>query len=253
MNVRAFNFLHCGSLCPSAPLWILAGDLNRSPQRLNFYCTLSRIANVFACEWPQGKEVRMKLNFQMNRHQGVTRKLLSALAAGIILMALPVGAQSKDKKSSKQSIGFILSQDATPHEVGLPAYPGAQRSKDVPDDSSALQMGLWGGDSGFKLVVLKLDSSDSPEKVAAYYHKALAKYGAVLDCSRTISKHNGEQHSGNLANELSCDSDKAADGGYTFKSGTQQKQHVVGIETRGDHTRISLVYVATPESMSKKD
>lgn len=190
----------------------------------------------------------MKRNVRQNGNQEMSRRLLSIFIVTVILVALPLSVQSKDKKGSKQGIGFILSQDATPHEVGLPAYPGAQRSKDTSDDSSALQMGLWGGDSGFKLVVLKLDSNDSPEKVAAYYRKALAKYGAVLDCGKSMSVNIGDHET-----NLSCDRDNAADGGYTFKSGTQQKQHIVGIEPHGDHTKISLVYVETPESVSKAD
>ena len=191
----------------------------------------------------------MERNVRLRENQEMSCRLLTIFIVAVILVALPVGVQSKDKKGSQQSIGFILSQDATPHEVGLPAYPGTQRSKkDTSDDSSALQMGLWGGDSGFKLVLLKLDSSDSPEKVAAYYRKALAKYGAVLDCGKSVSVHSGEQ-----ANKLSCDTDRAADGGFTLKSGTQQKQHVVGIEPHGDSTRISLVYVETPESENKAD
>ena len=44
-------------------------------------------------------------------------------------------------------------------------------------------MGLWGGSSGFKMAMLKMDSTDSPEKIAAFYRKALAKYGKVLTCS----------------------------------------------------------------------
>jgi hypothetical protein len=91
---------------------------------------------------------------------------LFTLALAMLLAALPVAGknagQDKDKKESNRSVGFILSQDASAKDVGLPAYPGAQRSKDTSDDSSALQMGLWGGDSGFKLVVLKLDSKSWP-------------------------------------------------------------------------------------------
>ena len=212
----------------------------------NIFCILFRIASVFACEWPKGKEGRMKRNLWINGNHG--GKLLTTLVVAAILMALPAGMQSQDKKGSNHSIGFILSHDATLKQVGLPAYPGAQRSKDTSDDSSALQMGLWGGNSGFKLAVLKLDSSDSPEKVAAYYRKALARYGSVLDCSKPASRH-----SGNQSNELACDNDQATDGGYMFKSGTQQSQHVVGIETRGNHTTISLVYLETPESANQAD
>jgi hypothetical protein len=180
---------------------------------------------------------------------------LFVLALAMLLAALPVAGKSnagqdKDKKDSNRSVGFILSQDASAKDVGLPAYPGAQRSKDTSDDSSALQMGLWGGDSGFKLVVLKLDSSDSPEKVAAFYRKALARYGTVLDCGKSVSKH---QKAAGQSNSLDCESDQPVNGGFTLKAGTKEKQHVVAVEPNGSLTRISLVYVEAPGSASKGD
>ena len=59
-------------------------------------------------------------------------------------------------------------------------------------------MGLWGGSSGFKLFVLKMESSDAPEKVAAFYRKALAKYGTVLDCSNAnLHRHCNEDNKKN--------------------------------------------------------
>ncbi len=69
---------------------------------------------------------------------------------------------------------------------------GRVRIKDNSDDSPAVQLGLWGGGSGFKLVVLKLESNDTPEKVAAFYRKALAKYGRVWNCADS-TKAAGEQ------------------------------------------------------------
>src|SRR5215469_15178357 len=104
---------------------------------------------------------------------GVTRRLVNVLVVfvGVVfaaygLMAQGPAKQDKDKTSGK-SVGFVLSDDATAQDVGLPIYPGAQRLKDSSDDSSALQMGLWGGSNGFKLVVLKLESDDSVDRIAA--------------------------------------------------------------------------------------
>jgi hypothetical protein len=108
---------------------------------------------------------------EMHTKNRVSRfTLLSILGLfGLFLAALPAagknGAQNDDKKASNRSVGFILSADAKAKDVGLPVYPGAHRSQDTPEESSALQMSLWGGSSGFKLALLKLDSNDSPEKV----------------------------------------------------------------------------------------
>src|SRR6185437_16134331 len=101
------------------------------------------------------------------------------LGIGVTAMSAQDKTTEKHEASSK-SIGFVLSADATEQDLGLPIYPGAKRYKENGDDSSALHMGMWGGGSGFKLVVLKLHSNDSPAKVANYYHKPLLRYGTVV-------------------------------------------------------------------------
>lgn len=184
------------------------------------------------------------------------RNMLAVSVAGMILAILPAAGQDrnkqdKDQKRSNKSVGFVLSGDATAKDVGLPVYPGAQRRKDTSDDSSALQMGLWGGNSGFKLVLLKLDSDDSPEKVATFYRKALAKYGKVLDCKKSETKT--EKDDPSSANAIQCQDDQPAAGGFTLKAGTKERQHIVGIEPSGSHSIISLVYLEAPKSESKEN
>jgi len=166
----------------------------------------------------------------------------------MVLVALPAacgqdGKQDKEKKG--KSAGVILSQDATAEDVGLPLYPGAQRLKDTPNESSAVQLGLWGHSGGFKLVVLKLVSSDSPEKIAAFYRKALAKYGQVLDCTKPAPKQ--ANVSGDQPGALDCEDDPPENGGIALKAGTKEKQHVVGIEPKGNHNEIALVYLESPK------
>ncbi|HLW53410.1 MAG TPA: hypothetical protein VKW06_11245 [Candidatus Angelobacter sp.] len=167
---------------------------------------------------------------------------LAILIAVLILAASPVklNGQEKQGKSGTKG-GFVLSDDATASDVGLPIYPGAReyQAKSGNDDSPAVQMGLWGGSSGFKLVVLKLESNDSPANIANFYRKALARYGKVLDCGKSAGK---AEKSGSL----DCDSDQPAAGSFTLKSGTKAKQHIVGVEPEGAHTKISLVYLQAP-------
>jgi hypothetical protein len=172
------------------------------------------------------------------------------LAATIALLAavLPLAGQNtKSNSGNDRSSGLLLSEDATPRDVGLPAYPGSARAKDS-DENSALQMGLWGPSAGFKLILLKLDAKDSPEKVAAFYRKALAKYGEVLDCGKAAEKKIVAQ-----SDAISCDADQPVDGGFTLKAGTKKKQHIVGIEPRDGHTRIALVYVEDRSPDTKRD
>jgi hypothetical protein len=157
-------------------------------------------------------------------------------AAACVLVAFYRPVQVLAQKSA----GAFISQDASAKDVGLPLYPGSKPvvEKDKSHSQSA-NMGLWLGGAGFQLVVVKMQTPDSPEKVAAYYRKALAKYGTVLDCTNPPSQAN-EKHT---PNALSCDDDKADTGGMLFKAGTKEVQHLVSVDRDGTGTIYALVYL----------
>ena len=162
----------------------------------------------------------------------------TALALCLVLAAaLPLTAQ---ESKGSHSMGVTASDEVSAQDLGLPLYPGSHRYKDSSDDSSAVQLGLWRGNSGLKLVVLKLETNDSTERVAAFYRKALAKYGKVLDCSDPKAPRAAE---GKSSKELTCDADEPKPGEQVFKSGSKEKQHVVGIQSSGGQTLFQLVYL----------
>jgi hypothetical protein len=173
----------------------------------------------------------------------------AALFFVLIAAAVPLVAQDTKDSSSQQSssdndsVGFNLGKNASAKDVGLPIYPGARRHKDDSNDSSGLNMGLWGGSTGFKLFVLKMESPDAPEKVAAFYRKALAKYGTVLDCSNASATTSSDDAKN--SNKLTCDDEKPKPHEISLKAGTKDKQHAVGVEPNGSGTTLQLVYVET--------
>ncbi|MFY9802534.1 MAG: hypothetical protein WA211_21350 [Candidatus Acidiferrales bacterium] len=179
-----------------------------------------------------------------------TRVVFSALLALLLAAAIPLAAQ--DQKDSQQSdtskdqdgIGFNLGKNASAKDVGLPIYPGSRRHQDTSDDSSALNMGLWGGSSGFKLFVLKMETPDAPDKVAAFYRKALAKYGTVLDCSNPPTSDAAAENN-KKSKALTCEDEKPKSGEISLKSGSKAKEHAVGIQPNGTGTTYQLVYVET--------
>ena len=176
----------------------------------------------------------------MNFSHAPARVLAGLLV--IVAGAFACVAHAQDdsaKKSNGTSAGVIVSKEATAKEVGLPLYPGAKPRKDGTDDSTAAQLGLWGGAFGFKLVVLKLASGDAPEKVAAFYRKALAKYGPVLDCSNPPAAPAGKDN----AAKLICGDDKPDPGGQLFKAGRKEKQHLVSIKPNGTGASFELLYI----------
>jgi hypothetical protein len=166
-----------------------------------------------------------------------------ALLALLSLMAFPLGAQDKKESSGKNQsgAGLMISAEATAKEVGLPIYPHSRPHKDEGEKSSAVQMGLWGSTFGFKLVVLKMESNDAPEKVAAFYQKALARYGTVLNCtnSSSLAEDKGKNKS---AKGLDCEDDKPESGGQLFKAGTKERQHIVGVQPNGPGSIFQLVF-----------
>ena len=153
----------------------------------------------------------------------------------IVFAAQPSRGQEHDK----DSIGVTLDKNPSAIEIGLPIYPGSKPHNEEPNDSGA-NLGLWGGGSGLKLSVLKMETPDPPDKVAAFYKKALAKYGTVLDCANSQNKSEDKEQNSKV---LTCGSDKPEKGAMIFKAGTKEKQHIVDIEPNGKLTVYKLVYV----------
>jgi hypothetical protein len=169
-----------------------------------------------------------------------------------LVPAASEGAGSVKGQQDQSGAGVMVSKQATAKEVGLPVYPGAKPHKDEKDDSGAVQMGIWSGTFGFKLAVMKMESNDTPEKIAEFYKKALAKYGTVLNCSDPSQKASAKDKTGS-SNRLECGDDKPEKGGLLFKAGTKERQHIVGMQPNGQGTIFQLVYVeARGEDKEKK-
>ncbi len=166
----------------------------------------------------------------------------SVLGVVALISATSVRAGAVGATQDKDGAGVTFSKQATPKEVGLPAYPGAKPHKDEKDDSPSVQMGIWGSTFGFKLAVVKMESNDAPEKIAEFYKKALAKYGTVLNCSDPSQKASAKDKAGS-SNRLECEDDKPEKGGLLFKAGTKEKQHLVAIQPNGQGSLFQLVYV----------
>jgi hypothetical protein len=188
------------------------------------------------------------------KHSQLALNLAAAIMVLILLVAVAVPAadaqdQSSPDKSSKNdniSASFDLGKDASAKDVGLPLYPGSHRHQDSKDDSASLNMGFSGGSSGFKMAMLKMDSTDSPDKIAAFYRKALAKYGKVLTCSGPGAEASADASKDSAkSTDLSCDHNKPDQSEIELKAGTKQNQHVVGIKLEGAVTTYQLVYIET--------
>jgi hypothetical protein len=176
---------------------------------------------------------------------------LPATAFGIVIGALvliPFSTLSRAQQPDKDSAGIVFDANARAKDVGLPIFPGSRPHKDKENDSPSANMGLWGKSSGFKLAVMKMESDDSPEKIAAFYKKALAKYGKVLDCSNAqpASADADKADKDDSSNKLTCDDDHPdKPGDLVLKSGTKQMQHIAAIQPHGKGSLYQLIAVGS--------
>lgn len=169
------------------------------------------------------------------------RRLLLVSATAIVMVAyvVPLRAGAQDESGARVK----TSLKATSENVGLPIYPGAKLHKDKDQDSDPLVMGLSSGWFGFKVAMLTMESTDSPDKVAAFYAKALAKYGKVLNCNDPLQANNAKDKNG-ASRELTCDNDgKTQDGEVVFKVGSKDRQHIVSVKPNGSGSLFDLMYV----------
>lgn len=178
--------------------------------------------------------------------------LISATWCGALSLApAPAAAQDKDKgglnitvtgKDGSDAGGLVIKAQATAKEAGLPLYPGARPSKEDGAGSAAANLGLWGSSFAFKLVVLKMESNDPKERVAAFYQKALEKYGTVLNCG-DASKASGDKDKSDSSKKLTCENDHPDPGGVLFKAGTKEKQHLVSVKPNGTGCIFTLLFI----------
>jgi len=127
-------------------------------------------------------------------------------------------------------------------DTGLTAYPGAQLKKDVNDDEGGANVNMSSSFFGLKVVALKYQSNDAPDKVLNFYRKDMAKYGKVLDCTggfnMTFRRRDRDA-------EVSCDDHRGSDHSYReeLKVGTEYNQRIVAVKPSGNGTEFAVVYV----------
>jgi hypothetical protein len=128
-------------------------------------------------------------------------------------------------------------------DTGLSAYPGAQvkKSTDHDGDSSA-NVNISSSIFGMKLVALKYETKDSPEKVLAFYRKELARYGKVVECQGGF---NMDFHPHEKNTDVTCDRENKGDGEYRLelKVGTDNNQRIVAVKPVNEGSEFALVYV----------
>ncbi|MFB3813586.1 MAG: hypothetical protein ACE14L_05695 [Terriglobales bacterium] len=178
---------------------------------------------------------------------------LWAVAAVVACVALLAACNIKETKSEdgKQKnvsiqtpVGDMkISTQASAEQVGVAVYPGAQLKPKSGNDESSANVNISTSLFGVRVVVLEYVTDDVPDKVAEFYKKELAKYGAVLECHTgrnpgSVVMKKSKDH------ELSCDKDNHGNT-LELKVGADDHQRVVAVKPGSKGTEFALVYVST--------
>jgi hypothetical protein len=183
----------------------------------------------------------------------------AALAVGLALVAGMAGCRvhvDKDASGQEKTVQVdtlfggihVNTNQTTAADLGLPVYPGATLVMDDDHHKSAdVKMGF--GDWELRVKAVSYQTSDSKEKVTAFYKKALGRYGNVITC-----QGNSPVGTPTITTEgLSCTDDGKHDNvhidreGLQLKAGSKRHQHIVGLESPKDNqTRFALVSLDLP-------
>lgn len=175
-------------------------------------------------------------------------------------------AANGDSKNVRVETPFggvhVTTGQTTAADVGLPAYPGAQLVKNDDRHKSAdVSMGF--GDWEMHVRVASYSTTDSEQKVAAFYKKALSGYGDVLTCQDNHPVGTPTRTSGGLTCDdhghakVNIDANgenfgyRSGHGGFELKAGSEHHQHIVGFaSSQPGQTRFALIEVELPGSDS---
>jgi hypothetical protein len=126
-------------------------------------------------------------------------------------------------------------------DTGLALYPGARSKKDFDEQHHSANVDISSSLFGLKVVALKFESDDAPDKVLAFYRKEMGKFGKVVDCTGGF-RMNFHHHDKDA--EVTCDGhDSSHEYTEELKVGTENNQRVLAIKPAGAGSEFALVYV----------
>lgn len=161
-------------------------------------------------------------------------------------------------QNSDFDLNVHANSHATAKDIGLPIYPGATPFKDKGSDSSSADLGFFLNSFHFSVKAVSFVTTDSPERVLAFYKKPMARFGEVLECdhgkpvgSLTRTKSGltcGDQKKGHITvNGTDSDSD------HELRAGTPEQFRIVGVNSiEKGKTKFGLVALELPKDEDKK-
>jgi hypothetical protein len=185
-------------------------------------------------------------SYQSQRYSMPKLRLL-LLAAAVAFSTTALTAQEQPSKSDSQKHTIRVETDSgrygaasealDPKQLGVAIYPGARVDESEHVGKGAHLSLDWGRDSTH-LYAQQYVTSDSPDKVLAFYRKQLSKFGKVLECR-------GGKPLVSVTSELKCEDSKnnQDEKGIELKAGTENSQHIVGVTPKDLGSEFGIVYL----------
>ena len=160
----------------------------------------------------------------------------------------------------------VRSKDIDVASLGLPQYPGSHvltKDQDNGNDGQVdLHMGF--GPWQMRVKVVSLGTTDSPDKVLAFYRKAMGKFGDVVECdgkkavgtpAMTREGLGCDEHSSGSHGSLNAKNSGVNfdENDHELKAGSQHRQHIVGLKkSDSGETRFALISLELPSAHSEE-
>lgn len=157
--------------------------------------------------------------------------------AGLALVLAASAALAGEGKEFSMGLQGNARTEAA--DVGPPVYAGAVPYKDGADDRAGVSLGAWAGGFGLQIHAMKFRSAASTERVAAFYVKALGRYGEVLDCRNPANRVKPPKDS----DRLSCEDSEPKPGELSYRVGTAKSFRAVSVKPDGEGSRFDMVRI----------
>lgn len=188
--------------------------------------------------------------------QTMLRAALILTLAGVSLLATGCHVEENDHGDGKNvriatpfgNMHVKTGSDEVLAAIGLPGYPGATMVKNNGhNNSGSADVDMSFGSFQLRVKAASFHSDDSPAKVLAFYQKALARYGTVIQCrgghavgsptatDEGLDCENGGKH-------VDLDGDTKTE----LKAGSRKHQHIVAVSSDGNGAKFGLVALDLP-------
>jgi hypothetical protein len=199
----------------------------------------------------------------------ISMRTLQTLAA-LLVLALLAGCHvtnhngkdnDVDLKSPFGSMHIKTDDSVDTANLGLSVYPGSTVWKDDDSDaknhdSHSANIDMSFGDFHLGVKATSLRSTDSTDKILAFYRKDMTRYGDVIECKNTTPVGTPTRTS----QGLTCNSDTdhnnvhISDGDeIELRAGSEQHIHLVSVRNKDGAEKISLVALDLPTHLEKHD